>query len=325
MLVRYPWAMGQSRKKIIRFSQPGSGDSWMHDLPCFSGIEDSHLIKKILDAARIENFSDGTIVAKDGVADCLRIIVEGSVEIFHGNGAPTILVDGECFGFSWALGVSIDIDAKGARALSNVKCMALYDSDVQKVLQKEPAKGLNWAPLPSKLQGRPSTPCHKYMPQHSVEERPSTPYQLVAMSNTRDGAFDCESPEIRSRSSSPRSRSPRPVVAVPAERWAVWAPSVPEPPQQEVTASPPRSSSTRVRRHCPRKLPALAQAAQQENLPNICTTTWPPSRGGDVPSTWSGDHFPMPPTKPKASLRKPLLPLNSESRPCTADFNAVDF
>jgi hypothetical protein len=270
------------------------------------------------------------MVGQDGVADAFRIIVEGSVEIHHGNGSSTILVDGECFGYSWALGASIEADAAGARAMSNVECIAVNDTDVQAILQKQPTQGVNWAPLPSKLQGRPSTPCHVYLPQQSVEERPATPYQLVPMSGTLDGSFHCESPEIRSRPSSPNTRSPRPMVPVPANMWAAPVDKVlnqdgrvsqeweVKPPPTPVT--PPRSGSMRVRKHRLQKLPARPQLVQEEALHGICTSTWPPSRAGEVSSTWVGDHFPMPPTKPKnAIVRRKLAPLDPESRACTID------
>jgi hypothetical protein len=299
----------------------------MHDLACFSGIEDSDLVEKILDSARTEHFSEGALIAKGGVADALRIIVEGSIEIFHDTGAPTILVDGECFGFSWALGVSPYSDAKAARALSNVECLVLYDIEVQKILERQPSKGdlgLRFAPLPSKLQGRPSTPSHQYLQAMSMEHRPSTPFQKVPVS-TCDAASDCESSGLRSRSSSPRSRSPRTAVPISTDTWYVEkfaggadvGPSHGYHPQ--VVAPPPRNGSKSRPHQRPLQEVFLPPLAQQQNLPGICSSTWPPSRKtGEATSSLVRDHFPMPPTKPKAP-RKPNLPLSPEHRPCTVE------
>lgn len=163
--------MGLMRKKL-RFG----GTAWLRELKCFAGFEDDDFIEKVLAVAHIQRFPEGGIVAQNGVADALRIIVEGTVEI-EDEIDSTILVDGEYFGYSSALGTSLHAEATEARALSPVVIHVLRDEDVQQIVNQRTRCA--WGT--QVMSGRPCTPCpaeaHFSAAGGQLNARLSTPWQ----------------------------------------------------------------------------------------------------------------------------------------------------
>jgi hypothetical protein len=316
--------MGLMRKKL-RFG----GTAWLRELKCFAGFEDDDLIEKVLAVAHIQRVPEGGIVAHDGVADALRIIVEGSVEVILDDEVePTVLVDGEYFGFSVALGTSFHAEAKEARALSPVVIHVLHDEDVQLIVNQRTRCA--WPAVEKALSGRPCTPCPAQAQLSMIggllQARLHTPWQPMETADSNhfaeerlNSAVPGEDKTVLAQFGAGEDKSVFDAWSWgwgdPSEAWAT--PRFPDHEAAKPTSTKKTCNKQRkVRR--PRHLadvPPLPESLRDdlENLPGDCT--WPvlggsPSKMTSTlpasPQTARDEAFFQP-----ASERYPMSPIKS--------------
>jgi hypothetical protein len=338
--------MGLMRKKL-RFG----GTTWLRELKCFSGIEDDDLIDKLLAVAHVERFPEGAIIANNGVADALRIIVEGSVEVlFSDDIEPTVLVDGEYFGFSLSLGTSLYAEATEARTLSAVELHVLHEEDVQMIVNQRTRCA--WPAVGEKpLSGRPCTPCLAQLSMTGglLSARLATPWHpgVIAdpegMLSERLLSAHLGTPGqpggiVDALGDGPATPgdNDRPVFdawswgwAEPSEAWVTprFPDGVEEKPKSK-SGNKPTSKQRRVRR--PRQLsdivPPLSESLRDdlENLPGDCT--WPVLGGSPskLPGSFGNVNLVASPKMARdepfflpASARYPMSPIKSPMKtPC---------
>eukprot|EP00746_Dinoflagellata_sp_MGD_P147877 gnl/MRDRNA2_/MRDRNA2_80195_c0_seq1.p1 gnl/MRDRNA2_/MRDRNA2_80195_c0~~gnl/MRDRNA2_/MRDRNA2_80195_c0_seq1.p1 ORF type:complete len:336 (+),score=76.40 gnl/MRDRNA2_/MRDRNA2_80195_c0_seq1:75-1082(+) len=307
--------MGFMRKKL-RFG----GTAWLRELKCFAGFEDDDLIEKMLAVAHVQRVPEGGIVTQDGVADALRIIVEGSVEvIFDDDVEPTVLVDGEYFGFSSALGTSIHAEASEARALSPVVIHVLHDEDVQLIVNQRTRCA--WPVVEKAVSGRPCTPCAPQAQLSMVggllQARLQTPWQptenQIGESNHLLGEETMNSPADDKPDKPPVFDAWSWGWGDPSEAWGT-----PRFPDQEEAKATKKSGNKQRKARRPRQLcdvPALPENLREdlENIPGDCT--WPVLFGSPnkltstspaSPQTARDESFFQP-----ASARYPMSPAKS--------------
>lgn len=299
-------------RKKLRFG--GTSEIWLRELKCFSGIEDEDLIEKLLAVAHVERFPEGAIIVKNGVADALRIIVEGTVELLVDDEIePTVLVDGEYFGFSMALGTSLHTEASEARALSAVEVHILHDEDLQVLVNQRKSTRCAWG-VEKPVSGRPCTPCSTQLSTVGglLSARLSTPWQPPS--------------SAYSMGDEPTTPGDNDKPAFDAWSWGWGEPSAawgtPRFPDDEEKEEKPKSSGKQRKVRRPRQLcdvpPMESLREDLENLPDFPPDcTWPVLGGSPTklpgsfgmaasPNTARDEQFFQP-----ASARYPMSPIKS--------------